>query len=152
MGMQGIDRTGVGAVLRSTPSRLMVSDSSGVNSHRTISVSPITAVVQDHQAGREALDDLSLSSKKIFGTTSTPSRRTADQVLLPQVLMHLGDRDAEDGRHGGQVVDGFVGVENVLGGRNGAHRTESKMHAWIPASVRTRSSASCLDGGTASTP
>ena len=40
--------------------------------------------------------------------------------------MHLGDRDAEQIGDSGQVVDGFAGVKNIVGGRNAAHRIESK--------------------------
>ena len=69
-----------------------------------------------------------------------------DEVALTQVLMDLGHGNAKHGGHGGQVVDGLIGIEYVFGGRNVAHRTESKMQAWTPASNRTRSSGVVLDG------
>ena len=43
-------------------------------------------------------------------------------MAVPQLLMHLGDRDAEHLGHFGQVEDRFVGVEYVVSGRNAAHR------------------------------
>ena len=49
-----------------------------------------------------------------------------DQVSFPKLLMHLGDRDAEQIGDSGQVVDGLTGVQNILGGRNAAHRIESR--------------------------
>ncbi len=43
-------------------------------------------------------------------------------MTFPQVLVHLGDWDAEQLGDAGQIVGGFVGVQNVVAGRNPAHR------------------------------
>src|ERR1700742_3951033 len=49
-----------------------------------------------------------------------------DQVTFPQPLLHFRDGNPEQIGNGGQIVNGLAGVKNVVGGRNAAHRTESK--------------------------
>ena len=79
----------------------------------------------------QALHDVAVSSKNAFGTTTAPARRS-DQVALTQLLMHLGHGDTEQGRDLGQVVDGLAGVNYIVGGRNAAHRTESRSQRPAP--------------------
>ena len=43
-------------------------------------------------------------------------------MAFPQLLVHLGDRHAEQFGDIGKIVNRFVGVQNVVAGRNPAHR------------------------------
>ena len=56
MGVQRVDRAGVVLTHPAIRRGVTVSDGSGVNSQRTISVSLVAAVVQDDQQPRQALD------------------------------------------------------------------------------------------------
>ncbi len=69
---------------------------------------------------------------------SRPAHR--HQVSFPQVLMHLSHGYAQQTSHGGQVEHGLVGIQNVIGSRNAAHRTESKSNraAWMAACPAAR--------------
>jgi hypothetical protein len=43
-------------------------------------------------------------------------------VALPQLLVHFGDRHAKQIGDNAKIVSRFVGVQNVVAGRNRAHR------------------------------
>ena len=98
----------------------MVSDESGVNSQRTISVSryPQQAGQRFHHVSGVVEEDLRHHHRAVAAHT--------DQVAFPQLLLHLGHRHAEQSGNGRQVVDRLAGIKYVIGGRNAAHRIESK--------------------------
>ncbi len=119
--------TGRALSCRSTdPSRLMVSDGSGVNSQRTISVSLVSAVVQDDEQPGQALDHVAGVVEEDLRHHHRPFAADTDQVAFPQLLLDLGHRDAEQLGDVGQVVDVFAGIEHIVSGRNTAHRPESR--------------------------
>ncbi len=61
-----------------------------------------------------------------LGHHDRPVAPHRDEVALTQLLMHLGDRNAEQVGDCRKVIDGFAGIQNVIGGRNAAHRTDSR--------------------------
>ena len=77
------------------PSRLMVSDGSGVNSQRRISVSLVSAVVQDDEQPGQALHDMARVVEEGLRHHHRPVAADTDQVAFPQLLLDLGHRDAE---------------------------------------------------------
>ena len=75
--------------------------------------------------------------KKTCGTTTSPAAPHRDEVTFPQLLMHFGDRHTEQIGDAGKIVDRFVGVQNVVAGRNAAHRISVRPGA--PACLGSRS-------------
>ena len=103
------------------PSRVTVSDGSGVNSQRAISVSLVAAVVQDRQQPRQAFNDLAGIGEEDLRhhyPVATPHRQ---QMAFPQLLVDSGDRHSKQLGNPGQLVGRFVGVQNVVASRNTAH-------------------------------
>ena len=97
-----------------------------MNNQRTISVSRYPPSCSTTSSPDRLFTTWPVSSKKTLGTTTVPVAAHRDEMAFAQLLMHLGDRNAEQIGDGGQVVDGLAGVKNIVGGRNAAHRIESK--------------------------
>jgi hypothetical protein len=94
------------------PSRVTVSDGSGV---------PVTAVMQDRQQPRQAfhhLTGIGEEDLRHHHPAGTPHRY---EMALPQLLVNSADGHSKQFGDPGQVVGWFVGVQNVVAGRNAAH-------------------------------
>ena len=86
----------------------------------------VAAVVQHDQQAGQAFHHVPAVVEEDLGHHHRAVAAHADQVAFPQLLLHLGHRHAEQSGDTGQVVDRFAGIQYVVGGRNAAHRTESK--------------------------
>ncbi len=105
------------ACLSVDSSRLMVSDGSGVNSQRTISVVVVAAVVQHRRAGRAGSSPRARCRRRRPSAPPPHRCRGAPptQVPFPQLLVHLGHGDSEQIGDSGQVVErprhGFKNID-----------------------------------------
>ena len=89
----------------------------------------VAAVVQHHEQPGQALHHVPGVVEEGLRHHHRAVATHRDQVPFPQLLVHLRHGNAEQIGNGGQVVDGLAGIKNVVGGRNAAHRTESKTKA-----------------------
>jgi alpha-1,6-mannosyltransferase len=81
----------------------------------------VTAVMQDRQQPRQAFDHLAGIGEEDLRhhhPVATPHRH---EMAFPQLLLHSADGHSEQFGDPGQVVGWFVGVQNVVAGREGAH-------------------------------
>jgi serine/threonine-protein kinase len=129
MGLQRIDRAGVGLALGASVSADGQRRVRGEQPAHDLGL-VVAAVVQYHQQAGQRLDHLPVVVEEHLRNHHGAVASHRNQVALPQLLVHLGDRNAQHGCNIGQVVDGLSGVDNILGGWNAAHRTESRTR-WL---------------------